>query len=66
MFAFLNDADEANVAVYSPARAVRHGPILRHIHQIEAGRGTPASRLALSGWPAGRNGQQYVTQPQAT
>ena len=36
LFAFLNNAHEANVAVYTPAEQMRRADILRQIHQIEA------------------------------
>ncbi len=35
MFAFLNDAHEANVAVYTPEEQMRRANIFRQIHEIE-------------------------------
>ncbi len=36
LFAFLNSAHEANVAVYTPVEQMRRAEIFRRIHQIEA------------------------------
>src|SRR5207253_6923690 len=36
MFAFLNGAYEANIAVFTPAEQMRRAEVFRQIHQIEA------------------------------
>ncbi len=36
LFAFLNNAHEANIAAYTPLEQMRRSEILRHIHEIES------------------------------
>jgi hypothetical protein len=36
LFAFLNNAHEANIAAYTPEEHMRRSEILRHIHEIES------------------------------
>ncbi len=43
MFAFLNNDNEANIAVYTPDEQRRRADIFRQIHEIEAGPAAPAA-----------------------
>ena len=55
MFAFLNNAHEANIAVYTPrASSRRSAEIVREIREIEELTQAPATPTGPSGWPRGR------------
>ena len=52
IFAFLNNSNESNIAVYSPAEQIRINDILRRTREIEADlqRRTPAWRDRMNAW----------------
>jgi hypothetical protein len=52
LFAFLNNDNEANIAVYSPAEQMRRADILRQIHAIEHDlrHRNPDWRERMAGW----------------
>ena len=52
IFAFLNNANESNAAVYSPVEEMKRAEILRRTREIEAGlqRRTPDWRARMAAW----------------
>ena len=57
MFAFLNNAHEANVAVYTPDEQMKRAEIFREIREIEDRAAAPAPRLAGADGRVGRAGR---------
>src|SRR5581483_6009724 len=62
LFAFLNNAYEANVAVYTPAEQMQRADLVRRIHEIETGlrHRTPDWRQRMHAWEAKVKGDQPV------
>ena len=54
MFAFLNDAHEANIAVYTPDEQMQRRRVLRQIARNRSGLASTARPTGASEWPAGR------------
>jgi hypothetical protein len=69
LFAYLNDTDEANIAVYTPAEQQRRAQVLREIREVETGlkHRTPDWRQKMAGWEARvRNDQPEWTVVRVT
>jgi hypothetical protein len=54
LFAYLNDTDEANIAVYTPAEQKKRAEVLRAVREVEEGlkRRTPSWRMRMAEWEA--------------
>jgi hypothetical protein len=69
MFAFLNNDNEANIAVYTPVQQQLRADVFRHIHDIEADlqHRHPDWRQRIAAWEASVKGNQpqwVVVQPE--
>jgi hypothetical protein len=60
LFAFLNNAHEANATVYTPAEQMKRGEIFRKIREIEADlrHKTPDWRKRMAAWEKSVSGEQ--------